>query len=598
MRLHRLTFLCLFAAVLLSHAVGTAQEPALFEIPAGKWSSAHDPAAAVPPGDETAESMKAKHGDNAPRHLSARCQRVIHLIVADKAQDAADLLKSIREAAKSHLTGEDDAPEKRELRSALLLAQGFEQLRAGKLADFINTASDEGKLLSACAEPMARLRELDAVTMVTRMLSGAGRRQECTPWIGRVVAMAESGELPQRPALAENVAEMAMVARAAGLKANGEKLTETALKLAAGGEPVLQARVHERLGMHAEAVAALEKAGKDAQVLAELGRIHLAEFDRRRKEERFFTKAEIDAAEKCFQEADELTSKDTKATPQARALRMSGVADVLERRGKRVEALELRTKAFALVDKESLTYDPEALTVLAGLGQAHWYLNRLAKALELLGELLNRSKIAFGEMHPRVADAHMRLAQVHKTQEEFKEAEKSLERAAGVRERTLGTHHLQTAESYRELGRIRVRQQDINGAAAYFAHALKLDHKNLGAASGEVEEDLRVLTMTLCDLGREAEALAEANKLLDEVETTMGKNHPTLRFHQCIAMAQSRRGRKEATEEALKTGMDIQAKAFGPDHPRAAEARGAYAVYLLENGKSLKAAGLMRSAIL
>lgn len=150
-----------------------------------------------------------------------------------------------------------------------------------------------------------------------------------------------------------------------------------------------------------------------------------------------------------------------------------------------------------------------------------------------------------------------------------------LETALKVRKREYGKEHPEIAGNYWQLGRLRKSQGDYALAEFYYRQALNLHRKLHGPKNAEVAKDLRLLGITLVELGR----FDEARQTLDEalaIENALyqGEGEQISYTHDAIAHLHNALGEYDKADSLCRVAWDLRRKATQDSHPHAATASG------------------------
>ncbi len=214
-------------------------------------------------------------------------------------------------------------------------------------------------------------------------------------------------------------------------------------------------------------------------------------------------------------------------------------------------------------------------------------------------EALARIEATFGKAHPNTAEALEALADRHRRQGRFQQAEPLLQRALAIREKVHGKNHPSVAALRTVLARVLLRQGKGGQALPLLERVLRdlLDY--LGRdhpRTANAQLDLARLYAALPDRQKLAAALlAEAIPVL---EKNLWPDHPRVAEARMVAATiHFRRGRFERAEKEWQKALAIREKAFGDEHPLVAETLGALGRYHVSRGRFETGDGLLTRSL-
>ncbi|NTU81952.1 MAG: tetratricopeptide repeat protein, partial [Chloroflexales bacterium] len=146
------------------------------------------------------------------------------------------------------------------------------------------------------------------------------------------------------------------------------------------------------------------------------------------------------------------------------------------------------------------------------------------------------------------------------------------ERALVIREQTLGTSHLATANSLHNLGYLLQAQGDLVGARPYCERALAICEQTLGPSHPITANSLNNLGTLLQARGDLEGAQPYLERALAIREQTLGTNHPdTAQSFNNLGMLLEARSDLEGAQPYLERALAIREQTLGLNHPDTAQ---------------------------
>jgi CHAT domain-containing protein len=211
---------------------------------------------------------------------------------------------------------------------------------------------------------------------------------------------------------------------------------------------------------------------------------------------------------------------------------------------------------------------------------------------------------AFGPDHPNVATVLNDLAELHRAQGRYADAEPLYKRSLAIREKALGPDHLDVAASLNNLALIYEAQGRYAEAESLLKQSLAIKEKTFGPEHPYVAIALHNLASIYQAQGRYADAeslyersLAIAEKLI--AEQAIGPDHPAIAtLLNSMAMLYAKQGRFADAEPLLKRSLAMREKVFGHDHPAIAVSLNSLAALYRAQGRYADALPIVKRTIL
>jgi serine/threonine protein kinase/tetratricopeptide (TPR) repeat protein len=202
---------------------------------------------------------------------------------------------------------------------------------------------------------------------------------------------------------------------------------------------------------------------------------------------------------------------------------------------------------------------------------------------------------AFGPQDPRLATSLHNAGELYTRLERYDEAERFLQRALSIREKTL--ENAETARTICALARLNQGRGIKDKAERLYRQSLAIREKALGRDHPDVAESLSGLAGVL-SLKRIDEAERLARRSLSVREKALGENHPD------VAESLSRlvevtleTGKPSDVESNLRRAITIRENSLGQGHPDLAESLISLGVFLDKRSQCQEAEAPMRRAI-
>jgi CHAT domain-containing protein/Tfp pilus assembly protein PilF len=192
---------------------------------------------------------------------------------------------------------------------------------------------------------------------------------------------------------------------------------------------------------------------------------------------------------------------------------------------------------------------------------------KFQEAIPLMERILALRERALGPHHPDVAESLNNLAILYQAQGAYTKAQPLLLRALDIREKALGAMHPDVAESLNELALLYQAQGAYTKAELLFIRALDIREKALGPHHPDVAQSLNNLAVLYKAQGAYVKAEPLYIRALDIRETTLGAMHPDVaQSLSDLAVLYQAQGAYAKSEPLLVRALDIRERALGPMH--------------------------------
>jgi len=178
------------------------------------------------------------------------------------------------------------------------------------------------------------------------------------------------------------------------------------------------------------------------------------------------------------------------------------------------------------------------------------------------------------------------LGLLYYVQGRYAEAELLYKRSLGIREKVLGPHHPDTAQSLGGLGGLYRKQGRYAEAEPLLARALAIQEQARGPEHPAVASTLRLLSRVCRDQGRLAEAGQFAQRALQIHEKAFGPEHSETAWS--LTVLADLRGKQKQYAEAEKLyerAIAVFTKTLGPNHASLADPWAGLTDLCIEQGR-------------
>ena len=178
-----------------------------------------------------------------------------------------------------------------------------------------------------------------------------------------------------------------------------------------------------------------------------------------------------------------------------------------------------------------------------------------------------REKV-LGTNHLDVAQSLNNLGSIWRKQGKLAEAEPVTKRSLEVREKALGPNHPDVAQSLNNLAIIWWNQGKLSEAEPLLKRSLRIREEAFGPSHPDVATSLNNLATLYAGQGKLAEAEPLYLGSLEIWEKALGPNHPDVATSlNNLATLYVDQGKLSEAEPLLTRGLEIRERALGPDHP-------------------------------
>jgi tetratricopeptide (TPR) repeat protein len=218
--------------------------------------------------------------------------------------------------------------------------------------------------------------------------------------------------------------------------------------------------------------------------------------------------------------------------------------------------------------KQGQISTPAAMRLLDQLGYYLMVRGHYNEAEPFLWQALSLRERQLGSEHLDTATSLRHLGLLYRLTAKYTEAEALLQRVLSIREKQLGPEHLDTATSLHDLALLYSEIGKDTEAEALLQQALSIREQQLGPEHPDTAWNLNTLAHVYEDQGRYAEAEALALRSLSIRERQLGPEHPdTAQSLQRLSVIYRRLGKYTQAEPLALRTLAIREKHLGPDHP-------------------------------
>jgi tetratricopeptide (TPR) repeat protein len=307
----------------------------------------------------------------------------------------------------------------------------------------------------------------------------------------------------------------------------------------------------------------------------------------------FFDRAQWDAAEADFQEAQKFVKTDEEL-----AVVLNNLAALSQATNRLAEAEPMMRRALAIDEKSYGPEHPKVARDLNNLAQLLQDTNRLAEAEPMMRRALAINEKTFGSEHPEVAIDLSNLAQLLKATNRLAEAEPLMQRALATAQKSFGSEHPEVAIDLNNLALLLQATNRLAEAEPLMRRALAIDEKSFGSEHPNVAMDLNNLAQLLQDTNRLPEAEPLMRRALAIDEKSFGSEHPKVaRDLNNLALLLKDTNRLAEAEPLMRRALAIDEKSFGTEHPNVAIDLNNLAQLLQDTNRLPEAEPLMRRAL-
>jgi tetratricopeptide (TPR) repeat protein len=518
----------LSAAVLLSFSVASflaplaAQEPGARTFNTGGEELLSPSEKDLEVQRQKLESIRAKEGDTSATYLE-HCFDEVGLLAGLGRLPEAEKLLSELEGKASAMQGAAGGSRANLalLRSAMLNARLHVLQKQGRHEDFIRTSEERLACISELTDPEMRLVELDVMAgAVFSLKVFLDQPLESSKWMARLIRRLDEPGCRVAGRNARPLLSASFVAQQIGSKPEVVRLAEAARQAALTGgvgheDVLLQSLIQVVENMPdargllyvEELKKLLEQQLRQADGNPALLKLVVRGFSAvavgcvmvyHEKKDPLLLKEARQAYEVSHTNAMRWLSEENSKERASYTCKYKldlAVVDFIERKGRKQTAVLEKELAAA---EQTMGQDDSRLNDYRDmLLEIYQKDSRHEEALELLAGMLERSTRMNGEKHPLTATVHHLMGRSLASLGRSEEAVKKFEKAAALREASLGTRHPDVGRSYYNLGAMREAAQDFVGAQAYYEHVLGIDREAYGPDSTQACHDVISIVLVL-----------------------------------------------------------------------------------------------------
>ena len=270
----------------------------------------------------------------------------------------------------------------------------------------------------------------------------------------------------------------------------------------------------------------------------------------------------------------------------------------LEHQGRYREAIVQVTQGAAACERVLGQESPEYIWALKTLAGVHRSQSNYKEAERLFERTILLSEKTFGKQHPDYAEAQNDLGSFYFSLGKYHEALKCLNEAARIYEATIGTDNYNYALFTNNIGASLNNLARFREAEPLFRRALVIARKHVGEKSelcGLILTNLGYLYDCRAEYPRAAEYYEQAVAVYEQA---MGKNHPeTLRTLNMQGDMLVETGKYAAAEPLFQRVLAGQKAMLGDKHPNYAEALYSLGILYRQQGNYAAAEPYFREAM-
>jgi hypothetical protein len=264
------------------------------------------------------------------------------------------------------------------------------------------------------------------------------------------------------------------------------------------------------------------------------------------------------------------------------------------REGRYLEAVNYAQAAVK--DAEAFgAQDPRLATSLHNAGELYTRLERYDEAERFLQRALSiREKTLENAETARTICALARLNQGRGIKDK---AERLYRQSLAIREKVLGRDHADVAESLSGLAGV-LSLKKIDEAERLARRSLTIREKALGENHIDVSESLSRLVEVTLEIGKPSEIESHLRRAVSIREISLGQSHPDL-AESLISLGVffDKRSQCREAEEPIRRAITMLEKAYGANHPVVARGNLALASVIAGQGETSDFEGLIDRAI-
>jgi tetratricopeptide (TPR) repeat protein len=387
----------------------------------------------------------------------------------------------------------------------------------------------------AHAAALPEQETLPALTNLATLYRETGRYQPARATLERALSIAERTLEPADARIFRLRRNLAFVQAATGRLEQAETLYNKALQSDAQVEPgeVALARsylgdLYRKLGRYSESQDEYSAAGALADLAVNKAELRIALLARRGQLET--DRGKYSRAESLLRESLAAAQKQYGPEHQQIAAILNNLGQLYTRKEKFGRAAEVLEKARAMWEKLQLPENPDLATLVNNLGAVDFRQRKYAAAEAHLQRALAIDEGSLGPNHASVARDLNNLGNLYLETARLREAEPLFERALSIYEHSAEAHP-RLAEILQSLAELHRRQQQYDQAETLYQRAAVEWEKSLGAENPQLAQKLDLLAgayrgmalyMDALRLEQRAAAIRASRKRLQDERTSSG----------------------------------------------------------------------------
>ncbi|MBL7128951.1 MAG: tetratricopeptide repeat protein [Ignavibacteria bacterium] len=191
------------------------------------------------------------------------------------------------------------------------------------------------------------------------------------------------------------------------------------------------------------------------------------------------------------------------------------------------------------------------------------------EAEKMLENALRVREKTFGRNHAETADSLYNLAYLYRNRNKYEKAEQLYKRSLKIRENIYGKEHIETIKTLNSLVWLYVEQGKFSIAEPLAQLSLKLCEKALGTQHLETAFSLNSLALVYMYIGKHKESESLFKRALSIREKILGAEHPlTANSYVNFGVYYQRQGYFKKAELLFERALIIIETIFGPHHPK------------------------------
>jgi tetratricopeptide (TPR) repeat protein len=236
---------------------------------------------------------------------------------------------------------------------------------------------------------------------------------------------------------------------------------------------------------------------------------------------------------------------------------------------------------------------------LAGLAELYFQTGQYEEAEPILREVLQLRTALLPPEDPAIAEAMEELGLNMFDQGRLEEAEGLVRDALGRRRTFLGTEpHPDISENLSNLGLVQLTRGIHEETEELYRAALAMDRALYGDVHPHIAVDLNNLAELYSNEGEFEQADSMYREALAIQRETLGESHPEVgRTWNNLAYVHYYAGDMPGALEAMRRSIAILQQAHGEEHPNIARAQSTLGRWLAEEGDTVKAESILRTAL-